>query len=102
MSLEGVNPKIDFRENRYVRTVSNKITHLAVFEAFVFRVYLQIHLCYKKLFYIYLHPCLKSFQMKKQSFKSGPKSADIYEKTVLPEKSRLFEKIRHFEKLKKN
>ena len=80
-----------------IHTLSNKKTHLADVETCVFRN----HLSYKKAIYIYLHPCLKSFQMKKQSFKSGPKSADIYEKTVLPEKSRLFEKIRHFEKLKK-
>ena len=30
-----------------------------------FRGYLRNHLSYKKVFYIYLHPCLKSFQMKK-------------------------------------
>ena len=40
-----------------LNTVSNKNTHLADFETCVFRGYLWSH--------IYLHPCLKSFQMKK-------------------------------------
>ena len=39
-------------------------THLPVFQICVFRVYLRNHLSYKKNIYIYLHPCLKSFQMK--------------------------------------
>ena len=42
-------------------TVSNKKTHLAVFETCVFRVYLRNHLSYKIVFYIHLHPRLKSF-----------------------------------------
>ena len=46
-------------------TVSNKNTHLADFETCVFRGYLQHHLSYEKVFYIYLHSCLKNFQMKK-------------------------------------
>ena len=41
-------------------TVSNKNTHLADFETCVFRGYLRNHLSYKKVFKIYLHPCLKS------------------------------------------
>ena len=52
-------------------TVSNK--NLADFETYVFRGYLRNHLSYKKVFYIYLHSCLKSFQMKKLFFKSGNK-----------------------------
>ena len=46
-------------------TVSNKNTNLADFETCVFRGYLRNHLSYKKHYKIYLHPCLKSFQMKK-------------------------------------
>ena len=45
-------------------TVSNKNTHLPVFEISVFRVYLRNHLNYEKAIYIYLHSSLKSFQMK--------------------------------------
>ena len=54
-------------------TVSNKNTHLADFETFVFPGYLRNHLSYKKVFNIYLHPFLKSFQMKKEFLKSGHK-----------------------------
>ena len=46
-------------------TVSNKKTHLADFETCVFRVYLRKPLSYKKVIYIYLHPCLKRFQIRK-------------------------------------
>ena len=42
--------------------VSNKKTHLAVFGTCFFRVYLRNH---EKVIYIYLHPCLKTFQIKK-------------------------------------
>ena len=52
----------------YGSTVSNKNTHLADFETCVFRGYLRNHLSYEKNVYIYLHPCLKSFQMKKITF----------------------------------
>ena len=60
-------PKDTFglRKVLFLATVSNKNTHLADFETCVFRGYLRNHLSYKKVFYIYLHPCLKSFQMKK-------------------------------------
>ena len=54
-------------------TVSNKKTHLAVFGTCVFRVYLRNHLSYKKVIFMYLHPRLKSFQIKKKFFKSGHK-----------------------------
>ena len=42
--------------------MSNKKTHLAVFQTCVFRVYLRNHLSYKKVISIYLHPRLKRFQ----------------------------------------
>ena len=58
---------------KHESTVSNKNTHLADFETCVFRGYLRNHLSCKKVFYIYLHPCLKSFQMKKEFLKSGHK-----------------------------
>ena len=44
----------------------------------------------KKVIYIYLHPCLKSFQMKKDFSNPVTKSAE----------SKLLEKIHHFEKIK--
>ena len=47
---------------------------------------------------IFLHPCLKSFQMNFWS--PVTKSADIFKNAVLTEKSKLLEKIRHFEKFK--
>ena len=47
-------------------TVSNKNTHLADFETCVFRGYIRNQLSYKKVFNIYLHRCLKSFQMKNE------------------------------------
>ena len=71
-------------------TVSNKKTHLAGFETCVFRVYLRN---------IYLHPCLQSFQIKKNFSNPVSKSAEINKKIVLPEKSKLLEKIHHFEKI---
>ena len=49
----------------YRSTVSNKNTHLADFETCLFRGYLRNHLSCRKVFNIYLHPCLKSFQMTK-------------------------------------
>ena len=71
--------------------MSNKNTHLADFETSVFRGYLRNHLSYKKVIYIYLHPCRKSFQMKKD-LKPVTKSADICKDAVLPEKNKLFKK----------
>ena len=72
--------KVDKSENRQflvygkvLHTVSNKNIHLPVFEICVFRGYLRNHLSSKKVFYIYLHPCLKSFQMKKKFLRSGHK-----------------------------
>ena len=50
------------------RHVRNKNTHQADFETCVFREYLRNHLGYKKVIYINLHLCLKSFQMKKYFF----------------------------------
>ena len=38
-----------------------------------FRVYLRNHLSKKKIIYISSHPCLKSFQLNKEFFKSGHK-----------------------------
>ena len=83
-----------FGKNPY--TVSNKYVHLAVFEICVFRVYLRNHLRYKKVIYIYLHPCLKSFQIKNNFWNPVTKSVDIFKNAVLPEKSKLLEKIHHF------
>ena len=54
-------------------TESNKNTYLADFETCVFCGYLRNHLGYKKVIYIHLHPCLKSFRMKKYFLKSGHK-----------------------------
>ena len=54
-------------------TVSNKNTHLPVFEVCVFRVYLRNHSSYDKVKYIYFHPCLESFQIKQEFLKSGDK-----------------------------
>ena len=59
----------------YVATVRNKNTHLAVF-----RGYLRNHLSYKKVIYIYLHPCPKSFQMKIYFLKSGLKISWYFQK----------------------
>ena len=71
-------------------TVSNKNTHLADFEACVFRGYLRNHLSYKKVFNIYLQP----FQIRSQN-------QLIFTKTLFcQQKSKLLEKIRHFEKFK--
>ena len=54
-----------FVRNRvHVQSVT-KSTHLPLFEICFFRVYLRNHLNYEKNIYIYLHSCLKSFQMKK-------------------------------------
>ena len=44
-------------------TVSNEKTHLDVFKICPFRVYLRNLLSYKKVIYIYVHSCLKSFQI---------------------------------------
>ena len=63
--------KKHLKNNKY--TVINKKTHRAVFETCVFRIYLQNHLRYKKVILICLHPCLKSFQMKKEFFQFGHK-----------------------------
>ena len=57
----------------YNHTVSNKNAHLTDFETCVFHGYLRNHLSYKKVIYIYLHPFLKSFQMKKEFFKCSYK-----------------------------
>ena len=70
-------------------TVRNKNTHLPVFEVCVFRVYLWNHLNYEKFIYIYLHSCLKSFQMKKYFSNPVTKSTDIFKNAILPEKSKL-------------
>ena len=86
------------RENsfRSIVTVSNKKTHLAVFETCLFRVYLRNHLSYKKVIYIYLHPCLKSFQMKKDGnrckkpFYSSSDSGDIREKYIFQKQVDVF------------
>ena len=67
-------------------TVSNKNTHLADFETFVFRGYLRNHLSYKKVFNIYLHPYLKSFKMKKQFLKSGHKNSWYSQKRCFAQK----------------
>ena len=55
-------------------TVSNKKTHLVDWETCVFRVNLRNQFSYKKVIYIYLHPRLMSFQMKKGFFQSDPKT----------------------------
>ena len=81
-------------------TVSNKNTHLANFETCVFRGYLRNRLSYKNVLYIYLHPCLKSFQMKNNFWNPVSKSADIFKNAVFPEQSKLLEKIHQFEKIK--
>ena len=84
-----------------IRTASNKNTHLDVFETCNFRVYLRNPLSYKNVIYIYLHPCLKSFQINEDFTNPVTKSADFCKKNaVLTEKSKLLEKIRHFEKFK--
>ena len=82
-------------------TVSTKKTHLANFETCVFRVYLWKHLSYKKNIYIYLHSCLRSFQIKKRIFQTRSQNQLIFAKTLFfQKKSKLLEKIRHFEKFK--
>ena len=43
-------------------TVDNKKTRTPCFQTYVFPVYLRNHLSYKKIIYIYSHPCLRSFQ----------------------------------------
>ena len=50
----------------------------------------------KKVFYVYVHPCLKSFQMKKYFWNPVTKSANIFKNAVFPEKSKVLEKNRHF------
>ena len=51
----------------------------------------------RKRFYIYLHPGLKSFQMKKIFFKSGHKISWYLQKTLFcHKKSKLLEKFRHY------
>ena len=45
-------------------TVNNKKTHPPVFQHFVFLVYLQNRLSYKKSTYVFLHPFLKRFQLE--------------------------------------
>ena len=87
--------------NKYCYTVSNKKTHLADFETYVFRIFLRNHLSCKTFLDIYLHPCLKSFQMKKKEFfKSCRKISRYLQKRCFVRKSKLLEKIRHFEKLR--
>ena len=81
-------------------TISNKKYILPVFEISVFRVHLRNHLSCKKVIFIYLHPCLKTFQMKKNFWSPVTKSADIFKNAVLTEKSNLLGKIRHFKKFK--
>ena len=61
------------RSESSTSTVSNKNTHLPVFEICVFRLYLWNHYRCKKVSNFYLYPCLKSFQMKKEFLKSGHK-----------------------------
>ena len=79
------------------RTMCNKKTYLADFETWVFRVYLRNRLSYKKVIYIYSHPCLKSFKIFSNLV---TKSAVIFKNALLPNKSKLLKKIRHFEKFK--
>ena len=78
--------------------VSNKNTHLADFETCVFRVYLRNQFSHKKVFNIYLHPCLKSFQIKKKRiFEIRSQNQLIFALTLFcQKKSNLSEKIRHF------
>ena len=80
-------------------TVSNQNTHLPVFEICVFRVYLRNHLSYKKVFYIYLHLCLKNFPMKKEFFRSGHKISWYFQKGCFARKSKLLEKNPPFWKI---
>ena len=71
----------------YVRiTVSDKNTHLPVFKLCVFRVYLRNHFTYKKVISIYLHPCLKSFHLKKEFLKSGHKISWYFQKRCFARK----------------
>ena len=70
--------------------------HIYLFLKYVFfRVYLRNHLSYKKVFYIYLHPCMKTFQMKK-NLKSGDKISWYFQKRCFSEKIKLLEKIKNF------
>ena len=65
---------------------NKKKPHLADFETCVFHVYLRNHLSYKNVFHIYVHPCLKSFQIKKEFFKSGHKNQLIHAKMMFCQK----------------
>ena len=67
-------------------TVSNKNTHLADFETCVFRGFLRNHLSYKRVTYIYMHPCLKSFQIKKNIFEIRSQNQLIFTKTLFCQK----------------
>ena len=78
-------------------TVSNKNTYLPVFEICVFRVYLLNNLSLKKVIYIYLYPCLKSFQMKKIFFEIRSQSQLIFWKTLFcQKKSAILKKTKTF------
>ena len=63
-------------------TVSNKNIHLPLFEIgmFFFADISGTTWAIKKVFYIYLHPCLKSFQMKTEFLKSGHKISWYFQK----------------------
>ena len=63
-----------FEKNNTTCTVDNKNIHPADFLTCVLREYLRNHLSSKKVFYIYLHPCLNSFQINYDFFKSDHKS----------------------------
>ena len=54
-----------------VYTVDNIKTHPPVFQPLVFPIYLRNRLSYKKIYFIFLHPFLKSFQLEQKKIKSG-------------------------------
>ena len=78
-------------------TVSNKKTHLVDLELVFFEYMSGTTWATKS----YLHPCMKSFHLKKYFFQIRSQNQLIFVKTMFCQKKcKLWEKTHHFEKLK--
>ena len=70
----------------YVSAVSNKNTHLPVFEICVFRLYLQNHLRYKKRFFLLFASLSKKLSNEKRIFEVRSQNQLILSKTLFFQK----------------
>ena len=63
---------------------------------FFFRIYLQNHLSYKKVIYIYLHPCVKTFLIRSQNLLIFAKMLFCQKKVSYWKKSAILKKSKTF------